>query len=164
MSLPGVTFIRREPGPAVQLGRADVAMVVGLIAREPAPLPDRLRAFLADGGWVPMVLPKEGDCAETLALLGIPVPVESWDEFAALYRWDGREVEPGSPDLIPCNLGLAVRSFFAEGGRKAYIVRTGDPEPIVDFSIDESDFVAGKRRLIDGLGKVRLGQEGEPRL
>src|SRR6478735_2504219 len=164
MSLPGVTFIRREPGPSVQLGRADVAMVVGLVAREPAPLGDRLRAFLADGGWVPMTRPKDGDSAETLALLGIPVPVESWDEFVSLYRWDGREVEPGSPDLIPSNLGLAVRSFFAEGGRKAYIVRIGDPEPIVDFSLDESDDVARKRRLIEGLDKVRLGQAGKPRL
>ena len=41
MTLPGVTFIRREPGPAVQLGRADVAMVVGLVAREPAPLAEQ---------------------------------------------------------------------------------------------------------------------------
>src|SRR5688572_4397697 len=164
MSLPGVTFIRREPGPAVQLARADVAMFAGLVAREPAPLGDRLRGFLADGGWVPMTLPKTGDSAETLALLGIPVPVESWDEFTALYRWDGREVEPGSPDRVPSNLGLAVRSFFAEGGRKAYIVRVGDPEPIVDFSLGEADYLASKRRLIDGLGKVRLGQEGKPRL
>src|SRR6478609_7041478 len=164
MSLPGVTFIRREPGPAVQLGRADVAMFVGLVAREPAPLRDRLRTFLAEGGWVPMTTPAAGDSAETLALLGIPVPVESWDEFASLYRWDGREVEPGSPDLIPSNLGLAVRSFFAEGGRKAYIVRTGDPEAIVDFSIEEDDDIARKRRLIDGLDKVRFGQAGKLRL
>jgi uncharacterized protein len=164
MSLPGVTFIRREPGPAVQLGRADVAMFVGLVAREPAPLRDRLRTFLAEGGWVPMTTPAAGDSAETLALLGIPVPVESWDEFEALYRWDGREVEPGSPDRVPCNLGLAVRSFFAEGGRKAYVVRTGDPEALVDFSLDESDDVARKRRLLDGLGKVRLAQAGKPRL
>ncbi|HEY6814620.1 MAG TPA: hypothetical protein VI168_03680 [Croceibacterium sp.] len=164
MTLPGVTFIRREPGPVVQLGRADVAMVVGLVAREPAPLGERLRAFLADGGWVPMTRPKDGDSAETLALLGIPVPVQSWDEFTALYRWEGREVEPGSPDKVPSNLGLAVRSFFAEGGRKAYIVRTGDPEPIVDFALDESDFVAGKRRLLDGLGKIRFGQADTPRL
>ena len=164
MTLPGVTFIRREPGPVVQLGRADVAMFVGLVGREPAPLADRLRAFLAEGGWVPMTRPKDGDSAETLALLGIPVPVESWDEFAALYRWGGREVEPGSPDKVPSNLGLAVHSFFAEGGRKAYVVRIGDPEPIVDFSIDESDFVASKRRLLDGLDKVRLGQKDTPRL
>ena len=164
MSLPGVTFIRREPGPAVQLGRADVAMFVGLVARDPAPLGERLRAFLAEGGWVPMTRPKDGDSAETLALLGIPVPVEGWDEFAALYRWDGREVEPGSRDRIPSNLGLAVRSFFAEGGRKAYIVRVGDPEAIVDFALDEADEIARKRRLVDGLDKVRLGQKDAPRL
>src|SRR6478609_7220548 len=163
MSLPGVTFIRREPGPAVQLGRADVAMFVGLVAREPAPLRDRLRTFLAEGGWVPMTTPAAGDSAETLALLGIPVPVESWDEFSALYRWDGRTVEQGSPETIPSNLGLAVRSFFAEGGRKAYIVRIGDPLPLVDFSVSEGDFVAAKRKLLDG-GKARLGQAGLQRL
>jgi len=164
MSLPGVTIIRREPGPAVQLGRADVALFVGLVAREPAPLPDRLRAFLADGGWVPMTLPESGDSAVTQALLGIPVPVESWDEFTALYRWSGRPVEQGSPDTVPSNLGLAVRSFFAEGGRKAYIVRTGDPLALVDFSLGEAAFVAAKRALIDGLGKARLGQAGLERL
>src|SRR3569623_2133464 len=127
MSLPGVTIIRREPGPAVQLGRADVALFVGLVARDPA-------------------------------------PVESWDEFTALYRWDGREVEQGSPDKIPSNLGLAVRSFFAEGGRKANVVRTGDPLALVDISVDEADFVAAKRGLLDGLGKARLGQAGLERL
>jgi uncharacterized protein len=164
MSLPGVTFIRREPGPAVQPARADVALFAGLVAREPARLPERLRTFLAEGGWVPMTMPEGGDGPETLALLGLPAPVESWDEFTALYRWDRREVEPGSPDLIPSNLGLAVRSFFAEGGRKAYIVRIGDPAPVVDFSLEENDDIAAKRSLIDGLGKVRLGQPGKPRL
>lgn len=164
MTLPGVTFIRQELGPAVQLGRADVAMFVGLVAREPAPLPGPLRTFLADGGWVPMILPDDGDSAETHALLGLPAPVESWDEFCALYGWDGREVEAEGPERIPSNMGLAVRSFFAEGGRKAYIVRIGDPEPLVYFRGEAEDFAAAKRKLIDGLGKRRLGQKNAPRL
>jgi hypothetical protein len=164
MSLPGVTFITREPTPAVQLGRADVALFAGLVARDAAPLPPRLRTFLAEGGWVPMTTPEDGDSAETQALLGLPIPVESWDEFTALYRWDGRAVEAGAPERIPSNLGLAVHSFFAEGGRKAYIVRTGDPLPLVDFTVGEPEFATARQDLLDGLGKVRLGQKGKDRL
>lgn len=164
MTLPGVTIIRQQPGPAVQLGRADVAMFVGLVAREPVPLPGPLRKFLAAGGWVPMELPESGDSGEVRALLGLPVPVEGWDEFCALFRWDGREVEADGPERIPSNLGLAVRSFFAEGGRKAYVVRTGDPEPLVDFRVGPDEFAAARRKLLDGLGKRRLGEKDAPRL
>lgn len=164
MSLPGVTFVKRDPSPMMHMGRADVAMFVGLLAREPAPLPARLREFLAAGGWVPMTMPEEGDSAETLALLGLPVPVESWDEFITLYQWDGREIEAGSGGTMPSAMGLAIRSFFAEGGRKAYIVRTGDPLPLADFSVGRAAFDKSRRDLLDGLGKVRLGQAGKARL
>lgn len=161
MPVPGLTIVRKDPAPVAQPGRADAALFAGLVGRRPAPIPPALRGFLADGGWVPKLVPENGDSAAHRALLGLPVPVESWDEFAALYQWDGRPVEPGSSDTIPCNLGLALRSFFAEGGRKAYVVRTGDPLPLVDFGtetapVDAAAFAAAKRNLLDGLGKVAL--------
>lgn len=156
MTLPGVTLIDHLPKPAIQLGRADVAMFAGLVFRERAPLPERLRGFLADSGWIAQNRSEQGDREEIEMLLGLPVPVESWDEFTALYRWDGRVLEAGAPEMIPTNLGLAVRSFFAEGGRKAYILRTGDPMPLVDYADDAAREREKKRILIDGQGRVRL--------
>lgn len=154
MPLPGLTILRKDPAPAAQPGRADVALIAGLVGRKPQPLPGALRAFLAAGGWVPMLMPEAGDTAAHQALLGVPVPVESWDEFAALYDGLTRPVQPGSAATLPCNLALSVRSFFAEGGRKAYIVRTGDPMALVDFGTAEApvsadDFAAAKLRLLD---------------
>lgn len=154
MPLPGLTILSNDPVPAAQPGRADVALIAGLVGRRAEPLPAALRAFLAEAGWVPMTLPETGDTPAHEALLGLPVPVESWAEFAALYDWNARPVQPGSSALLPTNLALTVRSFFAEGGRKAYIVRTGDPLPLVDFGTAEApvsaeDFAAAKRRLLD---------------
>lgn len=163
MPVHGLTIVRKDPAPAAQPGRADVALFAGLVGRRPAPLADALRAFLADGGWIPKLMPKGGDRPAHQALLGLPVPVECWDEFASLYQWDRRPVEPGSSDTIPCNLGLALRSFFAEGGRKAYVVRTGDPLPLVDFGTEDApvsagEFSAAKLGLLDGLDKIELGR------
>lgn len=149
MTVPGITFTSPQSASVQHDSRADIAMFVGLIGRNSAPIPDLLRRRLAEGGWVPMQRPLVGDSEAHMALLGLPVAVESWTEFAGLYVWDRRPVEPGSRLLIPCNLALAVRSFFLEGGRKAYIVRTGDPIPVADYDAGEEKFVAAKRALID---------------
>jgi uncharacterized protein len=149
MAMPGITFTVPQSASVTHDSRADIAMFVGLIGRDAAPIPDKLRRQLAGGGWVPMQRPVAGDSEAHIRLLGLPVAVESWSEFASLYIWDMREVEPGSRVMIPCNLALAVRSFFLEGGRKAYIVRTGDPLPVADFDVTEEEFVAAKRALID---------------
>ena len=64
------------------------------------------------------------------ALLDCPVAVESWDAFDRLFDWRGRTPAPGDARPVPSPMGLAVRSFFAQGGRKAWILRTGDPLPV----------------------------------
>jgi hypothetical protein len=148
-AIPGIRFVSPAPGMAGPSSRADVAVFAGMVGRIGAPLPDMLRRQLAQGGWLPMQMPEAGDSAAHQALLGLPVPVESWGAFAALYEWDQRPIEPGSSARIPCNLGLAVRSFFAEGGRKAYIVRTGDPVAVVDMAQTLEVFDLAKRALID---------------
>jgi hypothetical protein len=42
------------------------------------------------------------------------VPIERWNDFARLFDWEGTY------------LGAAVYSFFAQGGRKCYVIRVGD--------------------------------------
>ena len=59
----------------------------------------------------------------------LPVVVDSWDAFDRLFAWDrGRCARMGARRCATY-LGAAVRSFFAHGGRRAVIVRVGDPWP-----------------------------------
>ncbi|NJD04915.1 MAG: hypothetical protein FIA97_00255 [Methylococcaceae bacterium] len=81
------------------------------------------------------------------ALLDVPVPIESWGAFEHLFAWDARLIDAGGVRRLPCPLGLAVRSFFEAGGVRAYVVRTGDPLPLL--TDDPANVVmAAKRRLL----------------
>lgn len=139
--------LRDAPRPAAGLSsRADVAMFVGLVARRATAVPGTLRAALEAAGWAGSGPFTRGPAA-TDALLDMPVPVDSFDAFDALFAWDARPIATGDPRTIPCALGVAVKSFFAEGGRRAVIVRTGDPLPLLsDDAPDQA--AAEKRRLI----------------
>lgn len=135
-------ILREAPRPAAGLSaRADVALFVGLVARRAAPIPAVLRAALAAAGWAGGG-PFARSPAAVEALLDVPVPVDGFDAFEALFAWDERTVAAGDPRRLPCPLGLAVRSFFAEGGRRAVILRVGDPLPLLATG-------AAKRRLLD---------------
>ncbi|HWF76379.1 MAG TPA: hypothetical protein VN694_04310, partial [Caulobacteraceae bacterium] len=126
--------------------RADVALFVGFAPRRGTAVPDELAAWLEAAGWA-----GGGAYARSAgavqALLDVPVPVDNWSDFDALFAWDQRLQEAGHPDVVPCALGLAVRSFFAEGGAKAYIVRVGDPPPLIDRRAAAA-VLADKRKLI----------------
>src|SRR5262249_39376891 len=63
---------------------------------------------------------------DLLELRDVPVPVDTWDVFDALFAWDARPISESS-GRCDTALGAAVRSFFAQGGRKCYVVRLGDP-------------------------------------
>ncbi|HEY1606404.1 MAG TPA: phage tail sheath C-terminal domain-containing protein [Allosphingosinicella sp.] len=145
MFVPGVTFTTRQPASTGLSTRADVAMFVGCVGRTAAALPQPVADALAAGGWRAGGLFRTTD-AQLFSLLDLPVPVTSWAEFDALYAWDERPAAPGSADLLPCPLGLAVKSFFEAGGAKAYVVRTGDPLPLVGATPDAT--IAAKRALL----------------
>ena len=118
--------------PATQdVQRADVACFVGYVARRAsAPLPDAVFTQLRVAGWVDGVWARDPDDIE--ALLGVPVVVDGWDLFDRLFAWDARRVSPSSDRLCASYLGAAVRSFFARGGRRAVIVRVGDPWAVAE--------------------------------
>ena len=118
MPVPGIEFRTQRPYAETAPTRADVAVFAGLVARRPEPLPAALRASLADAGWrsngsYPVTE------ARLAALLGVPVPVESWAEFDALFDWRSRPSVPGAADALPCPLGLAVRQFCLQGEARA---------------------------------------------
>jgi uncharacterized protein len=143
MPLPGLSF-RTAPPPAGGLpSRADVALFVGLVGRRAVAAPAALRAELERAGWAGSgAFTRSAAAVE--ALLDVPVAVESWDAFDALFAWDARPVTAAGSKRTPCPLGAAVHAFFAEGGIRAWIVRCGDPLPVDVLPGD----VALKRRLI----------------
>lgn len=76
-------------------------------------------------------------------LTNVPVLLESFEQFDALFAWEARPVETSSdtaPSLVVSALGAAMRAFFAEGGRRCYVVKTGDP--IALFAAQDVKFSA----------------------
>jgi hypothetical protein len=86
----------------------------------------RLLEQVFSGKITPLPLCVEEILDKTLAnLLDVPVPIDSWDLFDYLFAWDERYLN--SQVIGTSYLGAAVRSFFAQGGTKCYVVRVGDP-------------------------------------
>lgn len=102
----GLVFEANARAPVSAPERADVACFVGFVRRSGAPIPPELQQWLLEQGW-----------GNPLALDNVPVPIERWSDFARLFDSEGTY------------LGAAVRSFFAQGGRKCYVVRAADPWP-----------------------------------
>ena len=96
----------------------DIACFVGLIDYRGSSAPD-VELWLKEQGWL-------NGTKDFSTLLDVPVPVESWDSFERLFAWDERQLN--DKGLAGATyLGTAVRSFFAQGGRKCYVIRTGEP-------------------------------------
>jgi uncharacterized protein len=101
---PGVFAL--PPGASDQLAgvRRDVAAFAGISPRGPAGRPPGAPDDDVDvATWL----------AVTAVARSIPVPVASWDEYRAVF---GGFEGPG-------RLPYAVRTFFAHGGARAYVVR-----------------------------------------
>jgi hypothetical protein len=109
-----------QPDP----GRADVACFVGLArlagGAAATALSPAVAAWFAQQGWNSG--PFARTTADQLALLNLPVPIESYAGFTSLFDPGGSALSCGTDYLA-----AAVRSFFAQGGRRCYVVRMGDP-------------------------------------
>lgn len=107
--------------------RVDVACFVGFVARRggasPAPVPAPIHEWLDERGWL---TPPYRRLSAVPELRDVPVPIDSWATFDELFAWDSRQLDDAGK--TGCTyLGAAVRSFFAQGGRRCYVVRMGDP-------------------------------------
>jgi uncharacterized protein len=120
---------RRSPN------RADVVLFVGAVARRAHaavdPLTPAARASDALYRWFEAerwtLEANRRERAPLEALLDVPVPIESFTEFDRLFAWESGGAGAGNS---PTYLGMAVRAFFEEGGRRCYVVRVCDPWPI----------------------------------
>lgn len=129
----GLTFETFSPVERSQHLRADVALFVGFVAprvteiagpRDPAD-EEHLRAWLRHQGFGDLAGQVEAARRSVATLEQVPIPIESWSTFDRLFAWDDRPIARGTSATT--YLGAAVRAFFAQGGRKAYVVRAGLP-------------------------------------
>jgi len=141
-----LVFDTPAPSIIVSPNRSDVACFIGFVARRPdVLLPSGVREALRITGWAKAPIAENGtslpsspwavDEDSLQSLINIPVTVDSWEAFAKLFAWEKRPLREGDSDIANfCTtyLGAAVRSFFARGGKRAVIIRVGDPWPYLE--------------------------------
>jgi hypothetical protein len=120
--MPGLIFedqpVRVESKP----NRMDIALFAGFVRMKTdvqVTEGSSLYQWLDERGWI-----RKPYGRSYQQLQDLPVPVESWQEFESLFDWQNRTLGGGDGATY---LGAAVRSFFAQGGRKCYVVRVDDP-------------------------------------
>jgi len=139
---PGVYFEPSAPPFALTGVRMDVCAFAGVPVRGPARVPiaddERSRGLsIVDGA-----RPRRRSIA---------IPVESVDEYRRIFGgFDG-------PGLLP----YAVASFFAQGGRRAYVIRVVHEYGTVDdFRGVARGVLRGLRMYGGGLVRLRARSEG----
>ena len=127
--------------------RTDIACFIGFLSLRPgAAIPGAITTWLGR-----QVLPRR---AKVDILKDVPVPIDDWAVFDSLFSWDQRSDDPDDGGTY---VGCAVRSFFAQGGRKCYIIRMGD-------SVSSKVLQEHKNDLLGGLipGTVIADSKGDP--
>lgn len=125
--MKGINFQVQKPLMAESPNRMDIACFVGFIDYRSKASRGDIDQWLYEQSWMHS---SEGYQAtyhrdSTDQLLDVPVPIESWERFSQLYAWNERDY---GNDLRGAGyLAAAVRSFFAQGGRKCYVVRVDSP-------------------------------------
>jgi uncharacterized protein len=113
-----VAFDDARPVAESDPGRTDIACFVGLARVTGSALPAAIVDWLQTHGWTDGPLARSTDPP----FADIPIPIETYATFTSLFDPGGSASSYGTDYLA-----TAVRSFFAQGGRRCYIVRMGDP-------------------------------------
>lgn len=132
--MKGLNFQVQETTIVDSPNRMDIACFVGFVDYRPNASRDDIDQWLFQQSWVLDKDPDTDLSADYLAtyhresaetLRDVPVPIESWERFRELFAWNERDY--GNDLRGAAYLAAAVRSFFAQGGRKCYVVRVGSP-------------------------------------
>jgi hypothetical protein len=122
--MSSIVFDDQRPVAQINPGRADVACFVGLVRLAGGVpltvLPASVAAWFAQQGWSQG--PFQRPLPDQLSLLDMPVPFESFAGFTSVFDPGGSPLSSGTDYLA-----AAVRSFFAQGGSRCYVVRLADP-------------------------------------
>ena len=148
----GLEFETRDAPSSSDPNRVDIALFVGLCDARGAPLDDERSAWLRQ--WCvtigrPHAIENEHI---DLTLLDVPIPIDSWHVFDEFYAWDQRTLSEGIVGAT--YLGAAVRSFFAQGGRRCYVVAAGSPKPLARVVVDRMKDLRAILPLYDGAGNL----------
>lgn len=109
-----VIFDNTPVAPVFNPIRADIACFVGLVRLLPgASVSATMSAWLGSLGY---------DDDQIASLTNIPVMVESYPNFTSIFDDGSAGTGSGTDYLAAC-----VRSFFAQGGKRCYVVRVDDP-------------------------------------
>jgi uncharacterized protein len=143
-------------GPLVEShpARTDIACFVGLARSTGAALPSNspILNWLQSHGW------GSGPGARSLVppFTDIPLPIESYATFTSLFDPGGSAASYGTDYMA-----AAVRSFFAQGGRRCYIVRMDDPLAPQDNQAQNG--TTGKARKLSLLMPGNIYAADDPR-
>ncbi len=133
----GLSFHRRTTVSESAPERVDIACFIGMItARADRLLTPEIAAWMVAHSWA-----TAADVAAKPAsdFKGLPVPIENWPVFDGLFQWESRTSDGlGGPTY----LGIAVRSFFSQGGQKCYVVAVSDSQSIEQTGQQQSALLA----------------------
>jgi hypothetical protein len=134
-------FETEPPVEAPSPNRMDVACFVGFIRPRPGAASAAIQRWLTEQGWLqtPGGVPAPYTRASALEFSDVPIPIERWAVFDRLFAWDDRPMEGDEESRATTYLGAAVRSFFAEGGRRCYVVRAASDWAMPSSATPTSD-------------------------
>ncbi len=140
--MKGLVFEPPAPQHQSAPNRTDVVCFIGLVNVRGGELPADLMAWLQQQGWwATAQTAAVRDGGDTLT--DVPVPIDSWERFDQLFAWNER---PYGANVVGATyLGAAVRSFFAQGGRRCFVIRRRDA---LAYDADRSRRDAALRDLI----------------
>jgi uncharacterized protein len=152
----GLSFHRRSTISESAPERVDIACFIGMItARAGRPLTPEIAAWMVANSWA-----TASDVASkpASAFKKLPVPIENWSVFDGLFQWESRTADGlGGPTY----LGMAVRSFFSEGGQKCYVIPVADSLAIehVSATLSAAQIKAQQQAILEACLPQQISEQ-----